>query len=81
MMRYADDAEPGLCPFIDTNDPRCARRFTLGRIEQAFRVCLQEGHSQCVVHQQLAGQRTHEPITITVAGRPIRRAGVRTAHG
>jgi hypothetical protein len=27
------------CPHVDRNDFRCAARFSLGRIEQAFGIC------------------------------------------
>lgn len=71
MIRYADDAEPGVCPFINQGDSRCARRFKLSRMDQAFKVCMTEQHTQCMTYLQLAGQREHEQISITIAGRPI----------
>ncbi len=33
------DRQWGACPHIDRNDERCAHRFSIGRIDQAFNVC------------------------------------------
>jgi len=46
----ADDAV--ICPFLERNDARCARRFTMEGMAGAFRFCF--GHPQdCPVYQTL----------------------------
>lgn len=47
--------EPGGCPHIDRNDLRCGHRFSLGRIDQAFRVCLDAFHG-CPIFHRINGE-------------------------
>ncbi len=42
----------GPCPFINRNDSRCAARFTLGRLGEAFRLCVND-HHDCHVYDQI----------------------------
>lgn len=66
------------CPFIELNDTRCAARFTLGRIEQAFGVCLNQ-HDTCAIYFRLRREQSDatnnprtrgEPVGLTLGGRP-----------
>lgn len=64
------------CPFIDRNDPRCAHRFSLNRMNQAFTVCLNE-YRTCPMYRQLSREREAprdpQPYTLTLEGRPLDR--------
>ena len=42
-----------LCPFINADDSRCARRLSLSQLDQAFETCL-HGHTTCKTYYQLA---------------------------
>jgi hypothetical protein len=44
------------CPFINLNDARCSDHFTLGRIEQAFGVCL-DRHRACATYHHMRWER------------------------
>ena len=48
--------DPGHCPHIDRDDPRCRERFTLAGAEQAFAVCCGGQHG-CVVFHRLNMER------------------------
>lgn len=75
----------GACPHIDRDDIRCASRFSLGRLDQAFSVCFGSYRGCPMFHrinqEQFARARdaaTPEPlITITAHGRsvPLRPTG------
>ena len=59
------------CPFVNENDARCAHRFSLRQLDQAFTVCLKD-HQACATYHQLARERRdHANLTIhiTVEGR------------
>ena len=56
-----------VCPFIDLNDPRCAKHFTLSRLEEAFSLCF-GNHHDCSVYHRLATQQATF-IGITIAGK------------
>ncbi len=64
---------PGTCPHVDRNDPRCATRFSLGRIEQAFCVCFGIYHACPMYHRisrELAFRRAANAtsVTVTISG-------------
>lgn len=64
------------CPFIDANDPRCAARFSLRRIDEAFGVCLSGGYAACPAYRQLVREREHGApdhlaIHLTIEGRRV----------
>ena len=77
------------CPHIDRNDSRCAHRFSLGRIDQAFSVCLGAFYACPIFHRISAeshGKASVSPIrtaaatapraTLTIsAGKPLRATG------
>lgn len=75
----------GMCPHIDLDDPRCASRFSIGRIEQAFTVCFGSFYGCPMFHRinqeqyrKEAGLASDPPmITITAHGRtvPLRPTG------
>jgi len=70
------------CPFINRNDTRCSTRFTLGRIAEAFGVCLNH-HETCPTYQRIlreqgesinpGGQR-HQYAVLTLKGQSYRRS-------
>ena len=41
----------GVCPHIDRDDARCASRFNINRIEQAFSVCFGSYHGCPMYHR------------------------------
>ena len=43
------------CPFLNTNLPQCAERFTLERMTEVFHYCLGE-HRQCAMYHELTVQ-------------------------
>jgi hypothetical protein len=51
------------CPFIDEDDPRCAKQFTLGRLGHAFGFCFGV-YAGCSIHAQLLEQRRYEAVAI-----------------
>ena len=60
---------PGTCPHVDRNDPRCATRFSLGRIEQAFCVCFGIYHACPMYHRigrEVALRRAANGTAVTV---------------
>ena len=83
-----DDASyerlPGSCPHVDLNDQRCATRFSLGRIDQAFCVCF-GAYAACPMYRQIThelsttARASAEPpvITVTTNGHalPLRATG------
>ncbi len=83
--RGPDEAEPwSACPHINGNDLRCASRFCLGRLAQAYSVCFGSYRACPMYHRLNAEQQQvrHEPaaetaprISITAHGRalPLRR--------
>lgn len=66
----------GTCPHVNRNDPRCATRFSLGRIEQAFSVCFGAYHG-CPMYHRINGEdratvRATPPIVVTISARSPR---------
>ncbi len=61
------------CPFINYGDSRCAARFSLCQIEQAYLFCL-SSYTACSTFYQLATElKTVDPHTfdITIKGRTL----------
>ena len=44
------------CPFINQDDDRCAKHFTLGRIDDALSVCLHQ-YKPCPTYHQILIER------------------------
>ncbi len=71
------------CPHVNRNDPRCATRFCLSRIDQAFSVCFGAYHGCPMYHrinaEAVPGERTPAPmVAITIscnAVEPLRATG------
>jgi hypothetical protein len=60
------------CPHVNRDDPRCASRFRLGRIEQAFAVCFGAYHACPMyfgINRDLAqARRAANPVvTVTIS--------------
>ena len=77
--------EARACPFVNRDDPRCAHRFRLSRVREAFEVCL-NAPTTCPNYHQLMGEpqrdRPNPPtptIHITVHGRLASRKRPRQA--
>lgn len=72
------DAEVPCCPFLESDDPRCASHFTLTRLSDAFGHCVNR-HLGCPLYYRLLREQT--PLTTLslrgqpVAARPLRAAG------
>lgn len=69
------------CPFMDAGDARCARHFSLGRLSEAFSLCL-NGYHTCETYYQLRTEHgvNDEPIKIQPGAEPrdarrLRRTG------
>jgi len=60
-----DDFDRVACPHIDRNDSRCGHRFTLGRLDQAFSVCM-GGYHGCPIYQRITNELQHPDIEITI---------------
>jgi len=57
------------CPHVNRNDPRCATRFSLGRIDQAFCVCFGTYHGCPMYHainDDLARARARPQATVAI---------------
>lgn len=82
--RRADEYAGQACPHVNRNDPRCASRFCLGRIDQAFHVCF-GSYRGCPMYHRINREidRAGAPpdriplITMTAHGSPLhlRRTG------
>jgi len=75
MLANAHQPEPAVCPFIDLNDARCARHFTLSHLGEAFELCLRR-HANCVTFYRILGERRADDdpaplpnVRLTVRGR------------
>ena len=79
MTRHGIESETGCCPFIDLNDPQCARHFKLSGLSQAFGLCLGNYHG-CPIYHGLADSRG-PVIPLTVAGRATAGAAALGAAG
>ena len=69
----ADEVEsPETCPHVNRNDARCASRFSLGRIDQAFSVCF-GSYRACPMYHRLNGELHHRTNgnRIEAAGLPV----------
>jgi hypothetical protein len=77
-----DQTVAGACPHVNRNDLRCATRFSLGRIDQAFSVCFGAFHG-CPMYHRINAEHTRqahtEPPTVAVTIRrhaiPLRATG------
>jgi len=65
-----DDVDHLACPHIDRNDTRCGHRFTLGRLDQAFSVCL-GGYHGCPTYLRITNELQHPDIEITIRRAPL----------
>jgi hypothetical protein len=59
LRRSPAGGEP--CPFLDRGDPRCGRRFTLDRIDEAFAVCF-NAHHGCEQFHRLRRQDLEDRV-------------------
>lgn len=65
-----DLSAEGSCPYLHSDDHRCASRFSLDRIDQMFEVCLGPGMAGCFVYHRLHQERTREVNDRNPAGSP-----------
>jgi hypothetical protein len=67
------------CPFLDLDDERCASHFSLGRLSEAFDICVNR-HLGCPTYYRLL--REHNLVThLTLHGRTVFAAAGRSAAG
>jgi len=62
-------SRPQICPFIELPDPRCARRLSLGRLCEAFKLCV-NCPTACPVYHELRWRYVSEqraPVAAVVA--------------
>lgn len=55
--------EPGPCPYLNRDDPRCNQRLTLVHLPQAFSYCV-GAYTECAVFRRFRAQsreRDHAP--------------------
>ena len=69
----------GSCPHVNRNDPRCASRFCLGRLDQAFTVCFGSFHGCPMFHRinvELAevAAREQTAVVVTIGGHELQPA-------
>ena len=66
----------GACPYLDRDDPRCATRFSLGRMDQMMDVCLGAGVAGCFMHHRIrhedATSSSSRIVIPTHDGHPLR---------
>ncbi|MFK7960572.1 MAG: hypothetical protein AB8G96_08595 [Phycisphaerales bacterium] len=68
------------CPYVDRGEARCARRFSLGHIDEAYRVCFGGFHGCSHYHEirieddeRAGADHASIPVVITLAGHaPVR---------
>ena len=49
----ARDAGEGTCPYLERNDCRCSARFSIGRLDQMFEICLGPGMAGCFLFHRI----------------------------
>jgi hypothetical protein len=49
----------GVCPFLDANDPRCAARFSLARLDEMTELCIGGGCKGCAMFHRLQMEAEH----------------------
>lgn len=82
MVRSRGDIrKQGECPYLESDDGRCAGRFGLTTMAQAIDLCLGR-YTECGVYHQIRSEHHRESIVLTIAGRPIEheRLVAREAH-
>ncbi len=67
------------CPFIDRDDHRCARHFSLHRIDEAFDVCVNR-FLACPTYYRLLREQ-NLVTTLTLNGQPFAAARHARAAG
>jgi len=76
MAQDADPSEP--CPFVDADEPQCASRLTMGRLEQAMTVCFGR-FGTCPMYHRLSHRDRDQFIACTIEridiGQPLRATG------
>ena len=65
MRRPRINVESTCCPFINRDDPRCASRFTLNRMHEAFGECLGAYHG-CQTYHELQRRRLPSTVHVTI---------------
>lgn len=69
----------GVCPHVDRDDPRCASRLNLGRLDQAYSVCFGAFHLCPMYHrigaEDRAARSSPQPLVETLRTTPL------TCHG
>lgn len=75
----SDRVAEGSCPYIDRDDCRCATRFSLGRLDQMFEICLGPGMAGCFMYHRLRQEdrlaqasESDRLVTPTHDGQPLR---------
>ena len=66
MTRKRVDLESVCCPFINLEDPRCAKHFKLSRLDEALSLCLSNHHA-CSIYHALVNRR---PVVLSLGARP-----------
>ncbi len=68
-MRFHPEPDSSCCPFIDRDDSRCASKFKLGRLHNAFGICMNEYQRCATYHQILRESEARHTIPIAINGR------------
>jgi hypothetical protein len=63
------------CPFLNRNDARCVRHFSVNRLQHAFDHCFND-YGACPSYQEMLSERKAEHsaqqvVTVTIAGRHV----------
>lgn len=62
-MVTGDTRESFGCPFMNRDDPRCVRHFSLSRVSEAYTICL-NGYKDCPTYYQIRVEHAHGPTAI-----------------
>jgi len=64
------------CPFIELDDERCASRFTLSHLAEAFEMCF-DRYQSCPTYYRLAQQHPDKQLRVhlTAHGRSLQPTG------
>lgn len=62
------------CPFIDADDLRCDRRFSLMHLSEALGVCV-DGYRSCPTYWRLMREHPTRLTHLTAHGQPLQPTG------
>ena len=70
MKQDQELSELGMCRFIDSQDRRCSKRFSLGRLGEVFSFCV-NNHDGCSIYHQIWEEQNSACAELTISGEPV----------